>query len=195
MEIIRNITFNQNEIGGFQVGDQIKIGDYCTATCQKVGKRSAVFMFDQCLKGFRSMYSPIGLRDRSKSGYKDSDLRIFLNKMAETQLFEDVQNMMIPFKKTGDLLRIPTAEEIFGRRNVRYDFELCSHKNQWELMGDIKNRISYKKMGIVPFWLQNNLKGSFITFAAVSPTGTLTTREDSSLNGVRIVFKLRNKIK
>lgn len=95
----------------FKIGDRIHVGEYYTATCQKVGKNGAIFMFDQYLDKARMM----NLKEASEGDYKTSDLRKFLKEFATSSVFDEIREMMVPFKKTGDLLRIPTAEEVFDQ--------------------------------------------------------------------------------
>ena len=55
MKVMRKMEIEVNKEVGFKVGDQIQIGQYYTATCQKVGKNGAIFMFDQYLKDTQVM--------------------------------------------------------------------------------------------------------------------------------------------
>lgn len=183
MEVLANV-----EPGGFKIGDQIHVGKRYTATCQKVGKNGAIFMFDQYLDESMVMNH----QETNKGGYKASDLRKFLQWLAMTSMFNEIREMMVPFKKTGDLLRIPTAEEIFGQEEAHEYFETLSLKKQWPLMKDRHNRLAFrgedqdKECG----WLQNKCSNSDDGFTAVDPEGDVDYETASAVFGVRVVFRL-----
>lgn len=173
---------------GFKVGDQIHVGKYYTATCQKVGKNGAIFMFDQYLDKTRMM----NLKQTNEGGYEDSDLRRYLKEFATDSMFDEIREMMVPFKKTGDLLRIPTAEEMFGPQEAHERFEALSVKKQWPLMKDRYNRLAfvgedqYKEYG----WLQNKCIDSVLYFACINFYGCRDYCNYYAPIGVRVVFRL-----
>lgn len=174
----------------FKIGDQIHVGEYYTATCQKVGKNGAIFMFDQYLDKARMM----NVKETNEGGYEASDLRKFLKEFATSSLFDGIREMMVPFKKTGDLLRIPTAEEVFGPEKAHEYYEILSFKNQWPLMKDYYNRLAfrrhrdgwYKECG----WLQNKDKNSDSHFAVIDGYGGSEYCKSYGIIGVRVVFRL-----
>lgn len=174
--------------GGFKVGDQIPIGKYYTATCQKVGKNGAIFMFDQLLDYFEVMNQ----RLTNGGGYELSDLRVFFKTFAMNSMFDEVREFMVPFKKTGDFLRIPTAEEMFGPEEIHNSVETLSHKKQWPLMKDRLNRIGFRgeDQEISWYWLQNKIKESDTLFSSVNNLGYPYEAKASFTHGVRVVFRL-----
>lgn len=174
--------------GGFKVGDQIHVGKHYTATCQKLGKNGAIFMFDQYLDEAHVMN-----RQKTNDGsYETSDLRKFLKGFAMNSMFDEIREMMVPFKKTGDLLRIPTAEEMFGPEEVHGYCEILSHKKQWPLMKDRHNRLAYRgedqhnDWG----WLQNKCGDLDSYFAVTNTYGDINKYNAYNTNGVRVVFRL-----
>lgn len=184
MEVLVN---REQEV--FKVGDQIHVGKYYTATCQKVGKNGAIFMFDQYLDEARVMNQ----QKTNEGGYEASDLRKFLKEFTTTSIFDDIREMMVPFKKTGDLLRIPTAEEIFGPEEGGEYYETLSHKKQWPLMKDRHNRLAFcgEKQEVEWGWLQNKYEDySATNFVIVHDDGNLTYGGAPHAFGVRIVFRL-----
>lgn len=141
MKVMRKMKVLANgKHGGFKVGDQIHVGKYYTATCQKVGKNGAIFMFDQYLDKARMM----NLKQTNEGRYEASDLRRYLKEFVTSSMFDEIREMMVPFKKTGDLLRIPTAEEIFGPEEAHELHETLSVKKQWPLMKDRQNRLAFR---------------------------------------------------
>lgn len=191
MKVMRKMEVLVNgETGGFKVGDQIHIGKHYTATCQKVGKNGVIFMFDQYLDSNRIM----NYQRTNEGGYEASDLRKFLKKFVMDSMFDEIREMMIPFKKTGDLLRIPTAEEMFGPEKGGEYCETLSHKKQWPLMKDRRNRLAFygEEQGAGWGWLQNKSEDySAARFVLVNNDGGATVSSASGINGIRVVLRLR----
>lgn len=189
MKVMRKmeVLVNRGQ-GGFKVGDQIQVGKHYTATCQKVGKNGAIFMFDQYLDEAQVMNQ----QRTNEGGYKASDLRRFLKGFAMNPMFDEIREMMAPFKKTGDLLRIPTAEEMFGPEEAHEYYEALSLKKRWPLMKDRRNRIAFRgeDQEIDWGWLQNKYKESAAGFTLVHNVGLSTTFAASDTYGVRVVFRL-----
>lgn len=183
MEVLVN-----GETGGFKVGDQIHVGKHYTATCQKVGKHGAIFMFDQYLDEANVMNHQL----TNEGGYECSDLRKFLKEFVGNPIFDEIREMMVPFKKTGDLLCIPTAEEMFGPEKAHKYYETLSLKNQWPLMKDRHYRVAFCKNNPDGEWgwLQNKYNKKSDDFAAVDPSGGTIWGPSSVAYGVRVVFKL-----
>lgn len=176
--------------GGFKVGDQIHVGKHYTATCQKVGKNGAIFMFDQYLDELQIMNHQM----TNEGGYEASDLRKFLKKFAMDSMFDEIREMMVPFKKTGDLLRIPTAEEMFGLERTTKYYETLSHKKQWPLMKDRYNRLAFcgKDQRIEWGWLQNKFsKYQDTDFAITNYYGEMNNCVAYDEIGVRVVLQLK----
>lgn len=189
MKIMRKMEVLINgKSGGFKVGDQIYVGKHYTATCQKVGKNGAIFMFDQYLDEAQMMNH----QETNEGGYEVCDLRKFLKKFVMGSIFDEIREMMVPFKKTGDLLRIPTAEEMFGPEEAHKYYETLSLKNQWPLMKDRHYRVAFRKNDPDGEWgwLQNKYNKKSSDFAAVDPSGGAIWVPSSIAYGVRVVFRL-----
>lgn len=188
MKVMRKMEIEVNKEVGFKVGDQIQIGQYYTATCQKVGKNGAIFMFDQYLKDTQVMNQ----QRTNEGGYEASDLRKFLKGLTMSSMFDKIREMMVPFKKTGDLLRIPTAEEMFGPEEAHKYYEILSLKKQWPLMKDRHNRIAFREedQKLEWCWLQNKYKESDGHFAYVISNGDSGHYDANFAYGVRVVFRL-----
>lgn len=188
MKVMRKIEGEINKEVGFKVGDQIQVGKHYTATCQKVGKNGAIFMFDQYLDEAMVMNH----QETKEGGYKASDLRKFLKGFAMNSMFNEIREMMVPFKNTGDLLRIPTAEEMFGPEEAHEFYETLSNKKQWELMKDRHNRIAFsgEDQDLEWGWLQNKYKESDVYFAFVDGNGGAGHTRAPGAFGVRVVFRL-----
>lgn len=172
---------------GFKVGDQIQVGRFYTATCQKVTKKGAIFCMDQYLDEEQVMNE----RRTNEGGYEVSYLRTYLKGFALNSMFDEIRDMMVPFKN-GDLLRIPTAEEMFGPEEAHAYYEALSNKKRWPLMKDRKNRVAYRRENqeIEWSWLQNKYKYSPTYFALVDIHGYASGYGAFSSYGVRVVFQL-----
>lgn len=188
MKVMRKLEGEINKEVGFKVGDQIQVGKHYTATCQKVGKNGAIFMFDQYLDEAKVMNQ----QRTNEGGYEASYLRKFLKEFAINSMFDEIREMMVPFKNTGDLLRIPTAEEVFGPEEAHEYYETLSNKKQWELMKDRHNRIAFRgeDQDLEWGWLQNKYKESIVNFAYVDTDGDANYYDASGSYGVRVVFRL-----
>lgn len=189
MNVIRKMEVELNKDFGFKVGDKIQVGKRYTATCQEVDEEGAIFMFDQYLDDPK----PMNQGSTNEGGYEASDLRRYLNGFEGLSMFDGIRKMMIPFKKTGDLLRIPTSKEMFGSEKSHNYYEILSFKKQWPLMRDCHNRISFRgKNQVVEWgWLQNKSKILDSAFAVVNSYGGAYYAGASHALGVRVVFKLR----
>lgn len=189
MKVMRKMEIEINKETGFsRVGDQIQVGGHNTATCQKVGKNGAIFMLDQYLDEAQIMNQ----QRTNEGGYEASDLRKYLKGFAMNSMFDEIRDMMVPFKQTGDLLRIPTAEEIFGPEEANKDYETLSNKKQWPLMRDRHNRIAFRgeDQNVEWGWLQNKVKETDTYFAYATGNGFASYASASTAIGVRVVFRL-----
>ena len=162
------------------VGDQISVGDF-TATCQEVYEDSALFLFDEYVT-----IKAMNKKDTNEGGYEASDLRKYLQSDEALDIFpEGLKSRLLPFEN-GDLLRIPTHEEIFGEEDAEY-FEDIPGK-QWDLMKQRKNRTAYFKNEWEWGWLQNRRNNSAAHFANVHSAGNCHSDSASSAYGVRPAF-------
>ena len=159
------------------VGDQISVGDF-TATCQEVYEDSALFLFDEYVTA-----KAMNKKNTNEGGYEASDLRKYLQSDEALDIFpEGLKPRLLTFEN-GDLLRIPTHEEIFGEEDAEY-FEDIPGK-QWELMKQRKNRVAYFKNEWEWGWLQNRRNNSAANFALVASGGDCDSANASGANGVR----------
>lgn len=189
MDIIRkNSLYCSTFDVRFYVGDRIQLGDYYTATCQKAGKKHAIFLLDQYCDCELVMNS----ERKTNVTYQNSDLRCWINNFYETtSIFNTILNILEPFNTTGDMLRLPLAEELFENTP---DILRLSNKKQWPLM----KKSVYRSAKIVNSdtygigWLQNNHFNEHFACASSNGDGILSDI-CTSKNYVRLVFKVVNK--
>lgn len=193
---IRNFKSYLEKGDEFAVGDKIHLDDRYTATCQKVGKKGAIFLFDQYLDMDKNpviLESIKILLSRGNQQYEGSSLPILLNEILSYPMFDNIRGYLIPFKN-GDFLRIPTAEEMFGEEHTRHTFKRLKLKKQWELMKDPVNRRAISLDGNKKVYglLQNNYIFAGGTFACVDPGGELSMvySDLATMTRIRIAFRL-----
>lgn len=192
MKVTMKLEIDSDKIMNFQVGDQIKLGSRYTATCQKVGKKGAIFMFDQYLN--KTM--PMNKEASNQGSYSDSVVRSYLKSFSKDSIFDEIREMMRPFKN-GDLLRIPTAEEMFGLEIAHEKYEAINNKKQWPLMKNRLNRVALrgKDQKWEWGWIQNRRKESTDYFALINSNGDPGYSYASPISGkdgggIRVVFRL-----
>ena len=163
----------------FIIGDQIAIGHY-TATCQWVDEKGALFLMDQYDDDPQRMNDD----NSNEGGYEKSDLRRRLNNEESLKSIPDeIRKRMVPFEN-GDLIRIPTVEEIFGEKECKNWCESLGGK-QLPLMVDRKNRIAFRKNNFEWGWLQNKILDFASIYANVYGNGLAVSRCASLVTGVR----------
>ena len=128
-------------------------------------------------------------KSTNEGGYLHSDLRKYMVREV-LDLFPDyIRELMVPFKH-GDLVRIPTEEEIFGEN--KYGNEEPGIKKQWEPMKKAMYRVASdrKEEYTKWYWLQNAIKDTASAFAVVNYGGHAAGDGASYAGGVRPVFKI-----
>lgn len=153
----------------------------------KHGNLCMVFMLLDCLKEECRMN-----RDNTNDGgYEESHLRDQLATKYLEKFPTALQLNMVPFEN-GDLLRIPTEREIFGR-NI-YGEEEPNTVEQFEPMKKRRNRMAFDGLNgeTQAYWLKNKRVGSATTFCIVSGTGRAYSSNASFSGGVRPLYRIRN---
>lgn len=99
---------------------------------------------------------------------------------------------MAPFNN-GDLLRLPTEEEIFGKNYYGECESLCV--KQWEPMKKRRNRMAFdgtKDENFQWYWLTNKVEDFASRFASVDAGGNADYYNASNSIGIRPTFKIKN---
>lgn len=153
----------------------------------KHGNLCMVFMLLDCLKEECRMNRD----DTNDGGYEESHLRDQLATKYLEKFPAALRLNMVPFEN-GDLLRIPTEREIFGR-NI-YGEEEPNTVEQFEPMKKRRNRMAFDGLNgeTQAYWLQNKRVGSATTFCLVSHGGFANTGYASNSLGVRPLYRIRN---
>lgn len=173
----------------FEIGDVIAFtlddGEPVEAMAVKKEDDGMIFYLVDTL---RKEY-PMNTGMTNEGGYEKCELRKKLNGEILDRFPDEISDRMIAFAN-GDLLRLATEREIFGR-NV---FGECEDKSvqQWEPMKNARNRIACfgKECEMVEwYWLQNAVPSTVTAFLCFG-TGDATKYLASYAAGVRPVFKI-----
>lgn len=153
----------------------------------KHGNLCMVFMLLDCLKEECRMNRD----DTNDGGYEESHLRDQLATKYLEKFPAALRLNMVPFEN-GDLLRIPTEREIFGR-NI-YGEEEPNTVEQFEPMKKRRNRMAFDGLNgeTQAYWLQNKRVRSATNFCVVSGSGYAYTSYASNSYGVRPLYRIRN---
>ena len=153
----------------------------------KHGNLCMVFMLLDCLKEECRMNRD----DTNDGGYEESHLRDQLATKYLEKFPAALRLNMVPFEN-GDLLRIPTEREIFGR-NI-YGDEEPNTVEQFEPMKKRRNRMAFDGLNgeTQAYWLQNKRVRSATYFCYVYYAGYAYNSNASSSIGVRPLYRIRN---
>lgn len=128
----------ESDVDTFKVGDviEVKLADGVKVQAMAVQQEEdgMIFCLTDCLPGEHPMNSA----STNEGGYEESDLRKKLNGEILYLFPAELKAMMAPFNN-GDLLRLPTEKEIFGKNYYGECESLCV--KQWEPMKKRRNRI------------------------------------------------------
>lgn len=153
----------------------------------KHGNLCMVFMLLDCLKEECRMNRD----DTNDGGYEESHLRDQLATKYLEKFPAALRLNMVPFEN-GDLLRIPTEREIFGR-NI-YGEEEPNTVEQFKPMKKRRNRMAFDGLNgeTQAYWLQNKRVGSAASFCHVHTGGYADAYYASDSLGVRPLYRIRN---
>ena len=158
-----------------------------TATAIKQIDDDMLFCFDTCLSEAYYMNK----RNTNNGGYECSDLRGFLQEVTQ-KLSTSIKKHIVPFEN-GDLLRIATREEMFGRDDYTGHIYEDLGGYQIPYFKDSKNRIALRNGESEWYWLQNKTVVTLTYFASCNLYGGSGHCRASNSYGVRPLFKIRNR--
>lgn len=192
-------VFRTSEVlagGHYEIGDVVSFsledGEEVEAVAvkeefDKHGNLCMVFMLLDCLKEECRMNRD----DTNDGGYEESHLRDQLATKYLEKFPAALRLNMVPFEN-GDLLRIPTEREIFGR-NI-YGEEEPNTVEQFEPMKKRRNRMAFDGLNgeTQAYWLQNKRVRSATYFCYVYYNGGASLNYASNSCGVRPLYRIRN---
>lgn len=177
------ITCMETEAFSFNLND----GEKIEAIPVKREPDGTVFITVDCLK----KHYPMQQAGEYSDGYEHSDLRKALNGEILDRFPKELRERMIPFEN-GDMLRIPTEREIFGRNH--WGKEEPESVEQFEAMKLRRNRIALQGYNGAAdwYWLQNQYVYSPAQAVHVNITGEVCYSNTWYTTGVRPLFKIKN---
>lgn len=188
MQTIEAVRF-EGFPNGFNVGDRIAFsmtdGEEIEAIAVRRIEGGMLFLHKDCLRESKRMYE----RNDNRGGYENSLVRRFLLDEVLDRYPEEIRSRMIPLEN-GDLLRIPSEKEIFGRNE--YGEEEPPAVEMFAPMVERRNRIAFagKEGDWQYYWLMNRHRVSASTFAYVGYDGNASSSDASYALGVRPAFGL-----
>lgn len=191
MEINRTMTVDTEM---FEVGDVLAFsltdGEKVQAMAVKETPAGMLFVLVDCLNKEYPMFEDIDRVDEDDVSYMTSDLRNALNGEILARFPEEIKSRMVAVNPEGDMLRIPSEREIFGKNE--YGINEDKTVTQWKPMELRRNRIAFQgdNGAWEWYWLMNRHKRYASHFANVYLAGDATYYYASLSRGVRPVFLL-----
>lgn len=178
----------------FEVGDVVAFtltdGEKVQAMAVEQTPAGMLFCMVDCLAKEYPMLEDIDEVEESEISYMNSDLRKALNGEIFARFPEEIKSRMVTVNAEGDMLRIPTEREIFGKNE--YGINEDKSVSQWKPMELRRNRIAFQgDNGYWEwYWLMNRHKRYASGFASVSRGGGADSGGAGYSGGVRPVFLL-----
>lgn len=187
MKVKRTIKVKNPE--KYQVGDIISFklanGEKVEALAVKEENDNMLFCFVDCLEDEYQMNS----NNTTEGGFEESALNTYLNVKIIRLFPEKIKKNMVTFENEK-YLRIPTEREIFGE--AKYGDEPDSAE-QWKPMKRRKNRIACLGKNGQLNWYWLSAVASSANFCICSSNGSAYYGNAGVANGVRPVFRLKNR--
>ena len=189
MQTIEAVRF-EGFPNGFNVGDRIAFsmtdGEEIEAIAVRRIEGGMLFLHKDCLLEEKRMYE----RNDNRGGYENSLVRRFLLDEVLGRYPEEIRSRMMPLEN-GDLLRIPSEKEIFGRNE--YGEEEPTEVEMFAPMAERRNRIAFagKEGAWQYYWLMNRHRVSTTYFAYAFYNGSASIINASAAHGLRPVFGIR----
>ena len=156
-------------------------GEECEAFPVKAEEDGTVYVLTDCLQ--KEMY--MNPTDTMEGGYEACHMRKYLNSEVLSHFPQELKELLIPINDLGDLLTLPSREEIFG------DPE--DPEKQWPAMKLRRNRIAFQGLNGDPewYWLRSVYSASWAAY--VHGDGGANWGSASNVFGVRPAFKIANR--
>lgn len=182
MKVTRKIKLetDKNRVGDI-ISFKLTDGEKIRARAVKQEEDGMLFCAIDCLKG----EYPMNKNGSNEGGYASSDLRMKLNTEILCKFPRKIREHMQPMEY-GDLLRIPTEQEIFGENK----YGEADSAEQWLCMKKRRNRMALCEEELCWYWLQNQYTENASHFCDVYSDGRADACRAGSSVGVRPVFLL-----
>lgn len=184
--MVETEQFEVGDVVAFSLTDDEKV----QAMAVEQTPAGMLFCMVDCLTKEYSMFEDIDEVEESEISYMNSDLRKALNGEIFARFPEEIKSRMVAVNAEGDMLRIPTEREIFGKNE--YGINEDKSVSQWKPMELRRNRIAFQgDNGYWEwYWLMNRHKRYASGFALVDGSGAAACDGAGGSGGVRPVFLL-----
>lgn len=184
-----------------QVGDELditlKTGEALTVQAGGTTENGLRFVLKNCMKDMRGMNK----RMTNKGGWRDSEMRLWLNETAFHMLPDELQEIIIPRRivqtmdgealVSEDKLWLPSFTEMFGKENAEDWAPADTDEMQMELFTTERSRVKeVPGNGTWWYWLRSPFGSNSAYFCAVTSYGHAYYSRASSAPGVVFGFCL-----
>lgn len=184
-----------------QVGDELdialKTGEELTAQAAGTTKNGLRFVLKDCMKDMRGMNK----RMTNKGGWRDSEMRLWLNETIFHMLPDELQEIIIPRRimqtmdgevlESEDKLWLPSFTEMFGKENAEDWAPADTDETQMELFATERSRVKEAPgNGTWWYWLRSPAGSNSTYFCYVNSGGGANYGDASIATGVAFGFCL-----
>lgn len=184
-----------------QVGDELditlKTGEALTVQAGGTTENGLRFVLKNCMKDMRGMNK----RMTNKGGWRDSEMRLWLNETIFHMLPDELQEIIIPRRivqtmdgealVSEDKLWLPSFTEMFGKENAEDWAPADTDEMQMELFTTEHSRVKeVPGNGTWWYWLRSPFGSDSAYFCIVSSHGYAYYNSASNAHGVAFGFCL-----
>ena len=182
---------------GDELDITLKTGEALTAQAAGTTENGLRFVLKDCMKDTRGMNK----RMTNKGGWRDSEMRLWLNETAFHMLPDELQEIIIPRRivqtmdgealESEDKLWLPSFTEMFGKENAKDWAPADTDEMQMELFTTERSRVKeVPGNGTWWYWLRSPLGSDSAHFCLVSSGGYANYDYASTAPGVAFGFCL-----
>lgn len=184
-----------------QVGDELditlKTGEALTAQAAGTTENGLRFVLKDCMKDVRGMNK----RMTNKGGWRDSEMRLWLNETIFHMLPDELQEIIVPRRivqtvdgealESEDKLWLPSFTEMFGKEKAKNWAPADTNETQMELFTTERRRVKeVPGNGTWWYWLRSPIGSNSTYFCIVASGGNAYYDTASYAYGVAFGFCL-----
>lgn len=184
-----------------QVGDELditlKTGEELTVQAVGTTERGLIFLQKDCMKDEHGMNK----RMTNKGGWRDSEMRLWLNGTIIHMLPDELREMIVPRcivqtmdgerLESEDKLWLPSFTELFGKEGAEDWAPADTDETQLELFSTERSRVKERPgNGTWWYWLRSPYGSNSAFFCLVNSSGGAGYINASIANGVAFGFCL-----
>lgn len=184
-----------------QVGDELditlKTDEELTVQAVGTTERGLIFLLKDCMKDEHGMNK----RMTSKGGWRDSEMRLWLNETIIRMLPDELREMIVPRRivqtmdgerlESEDKLWLPSFTEMFGKEGAEDWAPADTDETQLELFGTERSRVKERPgNGTWWYWLRSPRGSYSASFCIVDSYGNADCISAGVAYGVAFGFCL-----